>query len=66
VVHTCHLSTWEVEAGRSGVQGYLLLHKDFEAILNYKMLSQNKTKLQEGTVHLEAVLTFWIFLQETE
>lgn len=27
VAQTCHPSTWEVEAGESGVQSYLLLHR---------------------------------------
>lgn len=31
VMHTCNFRTWEMEAGRSGVQGYLLLHREFEA-----------------------------------
>lgn len=44
MLHTCHLSTWEVEAGRRGDQGYPLLHREFEAIPGYKTLSQNRTE----------------------
>ena len=34
VVHTCNPSTWQVLAGRSGVQGYPQLHSEFKASLD--------------------------------
>lgn len=35
VAHTCHYSTWEVEAGGSGVQGYPWLQGKFKVSLGY-------------------------------
>ena len=35
MVHICHPSTWEMEAGGSGVQGHPWLHSEFEASLGY-------------------------------
>lgn len=35
MVHVCHLNTWEVETGRSGVHGHPWLHSKFKASLSY-------------------------------
>jgi hypothetical protein len=35
MVFTCYPNTGEVEAERSGVQGYPLLHREFEGSLGY-------------------------------
>lgn len=48
VVHTSETGTWEVEAGKSGGLGYLLIHREFYNTLfqkqNQTTLSQNKEK----------------------
>lgn len=36
VTHTCNPSIWEVEAGRSGVQGQPQLHREFKTYLGYR------------------------------
>lgn len=52
-IHTCNPSTWEVEAGRSGVEDQLQPHGKFEASLSYlrpcpKKLSKVKNKSNPG------------------
>lgn len=46
VGHTCHLSTLEVGAEGSGVQGHPWLHEELEASLGY--LRQNKPRRVKG------------------
>lgn len=58
-MHTCNSRTLEMEAGRSAVQGYPLLHREFEAShAGLQDAVTNKTKqkpIQEGdyAVHLK-------------
>jgi hypothetical protein len=44
VVPACDSSTWEVEAGGSGVQSYPHLHRASEARLGYVRLCLKKMK----------------------
>lgn len=57
VAQVCNPSTWEVEAGRSGVQGYLQLHREFKASLNLKILVAAGT---HSALCRELHTAFWI------
>lgn len=48
MVHACNWSTWEVEAGESGVQDHLSLYSKLEASLDYIV---SKKKLCEHVNH---------------
>jgi hypothetical protein len=42
VANFCNLSTWEAEAGRSGVQGQFELHSKFQASLKQTRKQRNE------------------------
>lgn len=55
VVQTCKLSTFETEAGKSGVQGHSQLDAELETSLGYEALSQ-KTKYKDTKANYKAAL----------
>lgn len=67
VAHTCHSSTWKVEAVGAGIQGYPWLDGEFEASLGYlrlcyKTTEQRREELEARTRDKSQPKGQWRFL----
>lgn len=59
VAQVCHPSTHGMEAGKSGVQDHLLLHREFESSTDFMRLIQKPVKEKKCKFDLQIQFLFY-------